>query len=320
MTELRKVEDGEIITSLGYYDMSNDWYHRQCTEGPSLSSTGIRRLLRSPAEFWKHSELNPNRAEEPEKEAYVLGRAAHHLALGEADFGKHFVARPETLGGEKWHGNRTVCKDWLKARAEEGRAVLSPTQVEQIRGMAGVLDWQKGMTNCGLANTPLVAQGGALSGEIERSLIWEYDGVWLKARPDAIPGDSNDFADLKTTSSGVEDRDLSWTVMDRGYFVQAALVGMGSAAVLGRHMEGFHLVFVDTGNTHAVSIRTLLDEDIIRGERAVFTAIQIFKHCMKSGYWPGPTASQADAQPLSLPDTGRQNFDKRLDMLERQFA
>lgn len=320
MTELRKVEDGELITSPGYYEMSIDWYHSQCCDGPSLSSTGIRRLLRSPAEFWKHSELNPTRVDEGSKDAFILGRAAHHLALGEADFSKHFVIRPETLGGEKWHGNRNACKDWLKARADEGLTVLTPAQIEQIKGMAGLLPWQKGMTNCGLANTPLVAQGGVLSGEIEKSLVWDYDGVWLKARPDAIPGDSNDFADLKTTSSGLEDRDLSMTVYDRGYFVQAALVGMGSGAVLGRQMEGFHLVFVDTGGTHAVSIRTLEDEDIIRGERAIFTAISIFKHCMKTGHWPGPTARQADAQRLSLPQWGRENFDRRLDILEKQFA
>lgn len=320
MTQLRKIEDGEIITEPGYYDMSIDWYHSQCTDGPSLSSTGIRRLLKSPAEFWKYSELNPNRVEEGEKEAFILGRAAHHLALGEADFAKRFIIRPDTLDGEKWNGNRLTCKAWLKARADEGITVLTAAQVEQIKGMAGLMDWQKGMTNCGLANTPLVASGGALSGEIERSLIWQREGVWLKARPDAIPGASNDFADLKTTSKGTETRDLANVLYDRGYFVQAALVGMGAGAVLGRQMEGFHLVFVDTGNTHAVSIRTLEDEDIIRGERGVFAAIAIFKRCMATGVWPGPTASQADAQRLSLPQWGREAFDRHLDQIEASYA
>lgn len=313
------VANGGIITASGYYDMSIGHYHSQCCDGPSLSSTGIRRLLRSPAEFWMHSELNPDRLEEEDKTAFVLGRAAHHLVLGEADFSKHFVVRPETLGGEKWNGNRNACKDWLAARKAEGLTVLTPAQVEQIKGMAGLQPWQKGMTNCGLANTPLVAEGGVLSGEIERSLVWEYDGVWLKARPDAIPGASNDFADLKTASTGTEDRELALSVYDRGYFVQAAMVGMGSSAVLGRQMDGFHLVFVQTAEPHAVSIRTLEDEDIIRGERAVFTAIQIFKHCMRTGHWPGPTARQADAQRLSLPQWGRENFDRRLDLLESQY-
>lgn len=320
MTQLRKVEDGEIITEPGYMDMSIEWYHGQCTEGPSLSSTGIRRLLKSPAEFWKYSELNPSRVDESDKEAFVLGRAAHHLALGEADFAKRFIIRPDTLDGEKWNGNRLTCKAWLKARKAEGLTVLTAEQVEKIKGMAGLQDWQRGMTNCGLANTPLVASGGALSGEIERSLVWQREGVWLKARPDAIPGASNDFADLKTTSKGTESRDLSNVLYDRGYFVQAALVGMGASAVLNRQMEGFHLVFVDTADVHAVSIRTLEDEDIIRGERGVFAAIAIFKRCMATGVWPGPTASQADAQRLSLPQWGREAFDRHLDQLEATYA
>lgn len=326
MTQLVKIEDGEVITEPGYFDMSIDWYHGQCANGPSLSSTGIRRLLRSPAEFWKYSELNPNRVEEPEKAAFILGRAAHHLALGEANFSQHFTVQPlvyqdAKTGEEKaWNNNANVCKAWHAEAAESGLAVLTPSQIEQIKGMAGLLDWQKGMTNCGLANTPLVATGGALSGEIERSLIWQREGVWLKARPDAIPGASNDFADLKTTSKGTESRDLANVLYDRGYFVQAAMVGMGSSAVLNRQMEGFHLVFVDTGDVHAVSIRTLEDEDIIRGERGVFTAIAIFKRCMRTGVWPGPTASQADAQRLSLPQWGREAFDRQMDLLEASYA
>lgn len=323
--DIRKIEDGEIITEPGVYDVSIGWYHSQCTDGPSISSSGIRAILKSPAQFWRTSNLNPNRVDEDDKEAFILGRAAHHLLLGEKEFGRHFVVRPdEAPDGRAWNGNNLSCKAWIADQEAKGRTVLTPAQIEKIKGMAGLMPWQKGMINCGLANTPLVATGGVLSGEIERSLIFKIGGVWVKARPDAIPGDSNDFADLKTISSkggeAVSDRALSLAVADHAYNVQGSVIGMAAKAVLDRQMEGFHLVFVDTGNVHAVAIKTIAEEDIVRGERAVFAALHVFERCLETGIWPGPTARQADAQKLTLPSWAQESFDRNLDMLEQEFA
>lgn len=318
MSVARKIEAGEIITEPGIYDMPIDWYHQQCTDGPSISSSGIRAILKSPAHYWRTSELNPHRVEEDDKDAFILGRAAHHLLLGEREFRKHFVV-------SEFKDFRTnEAKQWKAEEIAAGRTVLTEAQIERIRGMAGLLPWQKGMVNCGLKNTALVASGGALSGEIERSLIFKIGNVWVKSRPDAIPGDSNDFSDLKTVSpksaAGVDDRTLALTVYDNGYFVQGAVVGMAARAVLDRQMEGFHLVFVDTGNVHAVSIKTLDEADIVRGERAVFAGVANFERCLASGIWPGPTARQTDAQRLSIPDWGRDQFDRRLDILETEIS
>jgi PDDEXK-like uncharacterized protein DUF3799 len=319
-----KTWKGVPIAEPGVYDIPIEAYHSQCTDGPSISSSGLRLILKSPAHYWRTSELNPNRVEEDDKEAFILGRAAHHLLLGEKNFLHHFVVRlEEAPDGRGWNANNASCKQWLADQAKARRTVLTPGQIEKIKGMAGLLPWQKGMTNCGLANTPIVASGGALSGEIERSLFWKIGNVWLKARPDAIPGDSNDFSDLKTVSSksgsGVDDRTLSIAVHDRGYHVQGALVGMGAAAVLKRQMEGFHLIFVDTGEVHAVSTKTLDETDLIAGERAIFLAIKIFEQCLETSIWPGPTAAQADAQKLSIPQWGRDQFERHLDRLEQEF-
>lgn len=327
--KVRKLRKGAKISEPGVYDLPIELYHSQICDGPSLSSTGIRRILQSPAHYWKYSELNPHRAEEPDKKHFVLGRAAHHLILGERDFRKQFVIQPETYsdiktGEEKrWSNNANVCKAWNAEQTERGLTILSGEQLETIRGMAGLLPWQKGMTNCGLKNTPLV-MSGALSGEIERSLFWKHGNVWLKARPDAIPGDSNDFADLKTISSrstlGLNDYDLVRAIRDHRYYVQGAMVGMASSAVLGREMTGFHLIFVDTGEVHAVSPITIDESDLIRGERAIFLAVAIFERCLKTGNWPGPTARQADARKMSINSTDAQAFDAYLDTIEQELA
>lgn len=314
-----RIEHGEIVTENGFYDIPIEWYHQQCCDGPSISSSGLRQILRSPAEFWKFSELNPDREELPEKAAWTLGRGAHHLVLGEKNFYGHFIMRPLKIGGSLWNSNRTVCKEWLKEQKELGLTVLTPTQVQSIRGMAGLLPWQKNCPNSGLANSPLINETGMLQGQIECSFIWQYDGIWLKARPDNIPLASNDYTDLKTSGVGIDNFKLTSTNAEREYFVQGATVGMGSSAVLGRVMDGFHLVFVQTGDQFATSVKTIEQEDIILGEDAIDVAVGIFKKCLAENVWPTSTASANDAQNLPLPQWKRDEVKRHLDELRGAY-
>lgn len=307
---------GEKIAAVGVYDIPIERYHTQCCAGPSLSSSSIRKILTSPAHFWMHSDLNPHRLEEPDKEAFALGRAAHHLLLGEESFGQFFAIRPEKApDGRPWNGNNKTCQEWLAQKELDRITVLTDKQVDHIRGMAGLLPWQRGMINCGLANTAIVAQGGLLSGHVEKSMIWEEGGIWLKARPDAIPIDTRDAADLKT-ATGVDQRSLERTLIDRGYHIQGALIGMGMRATMGIDMAGFTLVFVDKAPPYAVSVRELSDEDLALGERQIFVAIRLFKHCMETGVWPGPTALEADAERLRLPPWSRERFENHIEKIE----
>ena len=92
---IRILSADQKITEPGVYDVSIDRYHSQICDGPSISSSGIRALLRSPAHYWRTSDLNPARVEEDDKEAFILGRAAHHLLLGEKEFSRQFVIRPD---------------------------------------------------------------------------------------------------------------------------------------------------------------------------------------------------------------------------------
>jgi hypothetical protein len=154
--------NGEPIDKPGLYagiDMAA--YHDQLTVEPSISSSGLRTLLgQSPAHYFVDSYLNPEREDAKESEALIFGRGAHHLLLGEADFAKHFVVRPEELNDKPWQGNRTDCKDWLKAAAADHLTVLLPAQIKAIRGMAR-----------SLSEHPLV-QHGILNGLIEHSMVW----------------------------------------------------------------------------------------------------------------------------------------------------
>lgn len=283
-------------------------YHSDCCAGPSISSSGLRTIFqKSPAHYWIESPFNPSRIPEKDAEHFVLGRAAHHLLLGEDDFSTLFIARPEKVAGELWHGNRTVCRAWLAEQAAAGRTVVTPAQIEQIRGMARAL-----------AAHPLVASG-ILNGEIEKSLIWKdkETGIWLKSRPDAIPNDSGDYADLKSSSYYGEELDRE--VSKLRYDFQSVLTKWGSREVLGLEMESFSYVFVGAEQPHCVDVLTLPKEDIEAAEQDVRTALKTFAWCLKTGNWFGPSGTQSDARYVHISQWARERADYRRDFLEREI-
>lgn len=276
-------------------------YHgRDLCEGASVSSSGLRKILNeSAAHYWCESPYNPDRIAPKETDAFVLGRASHHLLLGEDDFSTLFIARPD-----KWDSWRTTAaKDWKVEQEAEGRTVLLPTQLEAIRGMAR-----------SLAAHPLI-DAGILNGAIEQTLAWKCKdtGVWLKARPDAIPNDSGDFADLKTTTS-VQSADLARTIAENGYHMQAALLANGWHALTGKDIASFSFVFVEKTPPFCVRVVTLRDEDLARGERQNMIAIKKFAHGIETNEWPGPGG--ADAEYLGLPEWAQKRIDHQLEQAE----
>lgn len=241
--------DGRRITRPGIYaGLPIEDYHDRTDlfDGPSISSSGLRTIQREgPAAYWIGSPLNPDRVPGPHKAHFDLGRAAHTLLLGEHDFSERYAVRPD-----QWSDWRTkAAKEWRDAQREAGRTVLEPRDLETIRGMAGLLPWQRNMPESGLANSELVRLG-LLEGDIERSVLWrdEETGVWLRARPDVIPRASGVVADLKTIGHGTPER----AIFEHGYHQQAALVAEGLERVAGLVVESVVFVFVQTAPPYRV--------------------------------------------------------------------
>lgn len=303
----------KLIAKKGIYDMSMDDYHGQCCVGPSVSSTDLRTLFTlSPAHMFEQSSLNTEHEEDEdeakEKAHFSLGRAAHHLILGEEAFSTLFVIRPETLDGAPWQGNRTVCRKWLADQANQGRTVLKGEQIKQIRGMAKAL-----------SKHPLV-QHGILNGQIEKSLIWkdEETGIWLKSRPDAIPTDCASGADLKTTTeTGFK---LDRAIAKYRYDMQAALVKMGFKACLNIDMDEFSFIFVETKPPHSVDVVCLSPEDLAEAERDVRASLRVLRHCLDTGDWFGPMGTQRDARYVHFSKFAKEEQQFRREFLEREIA
>lgn len=315
--------DGQPITAPGIYSgVPIDIYHGpELCAGPSISSSGLRTIFaESPMDYWIHSPLNPRRIERTESEAFILGRGAHHLLLGEDDFGRYFVARPEELNGKAWNGNRTDCKEWLELAAEAGQTVLTPGQMDSIKGMAGILPWQEGLEDSGLANNSLV-RAGALSGLIEHTIIAidRETGVFLKSRPDVIPTGSREFNDFKT-SADVSDEAIRKTLDSYRYDMQADLASTCLEQADGHPFESFGFIFADKKPPHAVNVIELDPEDLAEAAKDNRTALRTFAHCLDTGRWPGPAGQRGDAARVSRSAWNRTRAADRRAYLEQELV
>ncbi len=321
--------DGKQITKPGMYSgIPLETYHSPdiCADPhptkpgkfvtvPSVSSSMLRALnpdIGSPAHFYAKWTGNPEyQPDDEEKRHFVVGRALHHLVLGEKFFAKVFVAQPDEYESidkktgeatlKKWTYGADVCKEWREKMRKAGRSPLAPKEIVAIKQMA-----------FSLGNHPLVRQG-ILNGLIERSLFWrdKETGIWLKWRPDAIPLDSADFGELKMT------RDIRWpalvgTIRKLGYYQQAALGMQACKEVLGLEMGEFRFIFVENIPPWCNADLRIEDEDIHRGMRMNRACLRTFAKCFKEGVWPGPHDGSHGNARLGLGEDARRQIDARL--------
>lgn len=294
--EIRKIEDGEIITEPGAYRMSMNWYHDQCCDGPSVSSTGIRKAaIESPHAFWKTSAINPDRYPPKEDQAhFTLGKAAHSLILGDEVFDEHFIYIPKgsprrpTATQIKAFERDGVWSDAAKEGAEfweefdkkaAGRLLLKEEQVEKIFHMAENL------------NANPFAVEVLKSDLIEISMIWkdEATGLWIKSRPDCIPSNGYDFGDLKTFSPKSKNLVISAqrSMTDFGYPLQMALAVMGAEQVLGTTAETCALVFSQVTEPYEVIPIEISADSLYWARCLIRQGLDRIAHGLKTGEWPG---------------------------------
>lgn len=300
MTELLKLAPGAVVDKTGVWDISIERYHEQCCDGPSISSSGLRTIWSdSPAHYWATSALNPARVAQADNPAFSLGRLAHRVLLeGVVGLERDFAIRPDI-----WADWRTKdAQNWRREMTALGKTVITQADIEAVTEMVR-----------SLSAHPLV-KAGILDGDVERSLIFKdhATGIWLKSRPDVIPGSSGDLVDLKTTSS-VATEDLQRSIADFGYHMQAALAGAAMKATMGVDMTSFTFVWVEKAPPYCVRVTTLTPEDLLRGEMQVDAAVATFAECLRKGRWPGPGGDQQDAEFLSIPSFRAKSIDERLE-------
>jgi len=297
--------DGKPITNPGWYSgIPIETYHSAgICDDVAISSSNLRTCWsKSPRHMFAQWCENPKAEVKKVTRPMILGQAAHHLFLGEDDFGQKFIAQPEYYPDKKtgelkpWHGSANYCKAWQEAHAKF--VVVTVKEFEAIIEMAKSLQLN-----------PLV-NDGALNGRIECSGFFKHaeTGLWVKVRPDVIPMTSGDYIDMKT-ASGVTTHELQYTMREYGYHQQGALVWEACDA-LGSPFTEFTLMFIETSSPYCSRDISVTPEDMARGRKQNLWAMRAIRNCIEQDHWWGP--GEGDLRPLPLGNDERARIDARL--------
>lgn len=329
MTQIINLPDGKQIIGDGAYRCSMAHYHSQdICPGPSVSSTGIRKAsLGSPHAFWKTSGLNPDRyPERPVGDSLILGRAAHALILGDEVFNEHFVYIPADAPRRPTAPQiKAFERDgkWSDAAAEgaafwadfderaQGRLELTAEQVQKIQWMSE-----------NIAANPMAVEN--LTSQLtEISMIWQdpATGIWIKSRPDCIPDNGYNIADLKTFAPKGADLELSAhrAVTDHGYALQMALAIEATERVFGITAETCLLVFCQTTEPYEVICVEVDEEALYWAGVLNREGMNRIAHGLATDEWPGRVAgaSRYSYPPSMLHRFGEMQMNGQLPSMER---
>ena len=272
------------ITRPGAYaDLPETLYHGDPVPETSLSNSGAKKILESPARF-RHDQLHPPTS----TRAFNLGRAAHAKALG---VGAPTVAVPDDLLSPDGGIRSNAAKAWVAEHEAAGATVLKRDVVETIDAMAGRL------LEHPIAG-PLLRQG------IPELSLFGRDAdtdVMLRARLDwltRLRSGRPVIVDYKTAESA-SPRRFGKTAHDYGYHMQDRTYRELADLVLGERDEhAFLFVVQEKTAPYLVSVCEL--DDVARdvAGQANRAARRLYVECMTSGVWPGYAPV---VHPISLP-------------------
>ena len=230
--------------------------------GPSLSSSGARKILECPARF-KWERDNPP---EP-KPAFDFGHLVHRLVLGEGSVIQIIEAT-----------------DWRSKAAQlERDAARADGAVPVLRSE---YDAAGKMRDAVFAHP--TARELFRSGHAEQSGWWvdEPTGVQLRFRPDWLTTlDGRPICiDLKTTINA-DPAEFARSIVKWGYMSQADWYLQGLAAH-GIADAAFYFVCIEKAAPYPVSVIELDAEALAEGAHRNRRAIDLFARCTETDIWP----------------------------------
>lgn len=263
----------EQITVAGVYDIPADVYHGDPVAGGSLSSSGARRILESPARF-RYEQDHPRRT----TKAFDHGHAAHRVVLG---------AGPDYVRVERERWDTKAVKAEVADIRASGRVPLKPEDHSAVRAMAAAI-----LTHP-LARVLFDPDGGTP----EQTLIWhdEATGVWRRAMLDWRRG--RVIADYKTADSA-SPASFARSAANYGYHQQDAWYRDGVAALGLDEEPAFVFVVQEKDPPYLVAVYDLDDEALRIGRERNRRALERYRDCSESGLWPGYSA---DIETIALP-------------------
>lgn len=267
MTETEPV----VITEPGIHpDLSDADYHRDPVPETSLSVTGAKRLLQSPARF-AYDREHP-----VVKKAFDYGHAAHARILGR---GMSVVAYPAEVLAKDGAASTNAAKAFAAEARKRGEVVLKQAEVDTIDAMAAAI----------LDNE--AAEWLLRDGVAEESYFWRdpETHIMLRARADwqtHMPTGRPCIVDYKTTAKTADPEEFGWEAGRFGYHMQADHYPEGRRILTGED-PAFVFIAQEKDPPYLVSVCEL-DEDAREvGAQRNAVARRLYLQCMTRGQWPG---------------------------------
>jgi len=202
---------------------------------------------------------------------------------GQLSIGRDGQPEMETLTLKGWRDNNgNIFKNYLeykkvwKSFAEWSElTIVQEKDVVLFKAMAARL-----------AKEPMI-QDGILEGLVEHTICWQdpITGIWIKVRPDVIPG-ALMLGDYKTAASA-HPKDICKSISEYGYDQQLAICMEGIARVLGRVIDSAFFVVQEKKEPYMVTIAPVRDDTLWWGARQNRKALDDIKRCLDAGDWPG---------------------------------
>jgi hypothetical protein len=265
--------------------------------GPSVSRSGLWTIeSKSPAHYWAESYLNPHRVPQEDTDALRLGAAVHTLILEPETWLAQHVVKPEGMTFTTKDG-----KAWRAEQEEAGRTILTPAEWRMVMGVEEAVKAH-----------PLARRAIAESAsEVTIAMQDAETGVWLKARPDALPHDPRRMpfsVQIKTTLDA-SPAAFSRSVWSYGYHLGAA-IEIDMLAMLGWHDNpGYLLIAVEKEPPFAVTLVRLSDDAVGWGRTQYRRALRRFADCLAAGKWPAYSDAVTE---VHLPEWAARGLERQL--------
>jgi hypothetical protein len=242
----------------GVYRVTNADYH----DGPGLSSTSIKEILKSPAHL--------RGAEWEEKDSFRLGSAIHAAMLEPDVFERDYVVwTGATRSGKAWEAAAKIAAETSQTILTLKEKAIVDAAVERFAGSTVWRHFTRGAEY-----------------EVAAYATDPETGVLMKAKLDVINEDL-EIGDIKSTALCVSTPEV-WMreVFNRGYHVSAAYYLDVWALALGFQLSSFIWAVIEKAKPFGLRFFVCPGDYIVAGRKDYRKALVTFAQCQKEDAWP----------------------------------